>query len=114
MTRTIETTATNDIALNAVGDISIVTGIEAVLGNCQTAIKAQRGEMQFAVNKGMPTLAVAWNDYNPVQFEAAARTILKSVEGVVSIPEFTVSRTAATLRYSAVIKTIYGAGQING
>lgn len=113
-TRTIETTAANDIALDVNGNVSIVTGLDAVIGNCKTAIQAQRGEMQYAVNTGMPTLATAWENYNPIQFEAAARTILKAVPDVIEVESFSTTRSGEALRYTAVIRTIYGRGSLNG
>lgn len=114
MTRTIETTANNDIALDVNGNVSIAVDLDAVIGNCKTAIQAQRGEMQYAVDSGMPTLDTAWANYLPLQFEAAARTILKAVPGVIEVESFSTSRDGATLRYTAGIRTTYGRGSLNG
>ena len=114
MTRTFESDNKNDLVLTSQGNISIVDGIYAVLYNCKTAIQAQLGEMQYAVDKGMPTNATAWEDYNPIQVEAAARTIIKSVPEVVEVVSFSMSRIASTLRYTAVIRTTFGVGALNG
>lgn len=114
MTRTLATDAQNDITFDRSGDVLIVTGVAAVAANCRTAIQAQRGEMIYALDKGMPTAETAWNDYNPIQFEAAARVILKAVPDVLGVDSVTLERDGPTLRYTAVIRTIYGETAING
>lgn len=114
MTRTFLSTEQNDLFLDAKGDIAVGTGLEAVAANCKTAIQAQLGEMMFAADQGMPTLATAWDNYNPVQFEAAARTILRGVPDVVEVVSFVVERVAGVLRYTARIRTIFGETSVNG
>lgn len=114
MTQTLASDANNDLVLDRAGNVLIATGRDAVAYNCKTAIQAQRGEMMFAVDKGMPTAATAWDRYNPIQFEAAARTILRAVPGVVGVDSFTVSRAADRLVYTATIRTIYGGVTVNG
>lgn len=115
MTRTLaHSLETMDLVLDREGNIAIVSDLEAVAANCQTAVQAQRGEMMFEADKGMPTFATAWNDYNPVQFEAAARTIIQAVPGVLSVGSFAILRVGEALRYTAVIRTVYGETQVNG
>jgi hypothetical protein len=114
MTRTLASDANNDIILDRLGNVSIVSGLAAVAANCKTAIQAQRGEMIYAANKGMPTLATAWNRYNPVQFEAAARTILRAVPDVLGVDNFVVSRVGERLVYTATIRTTFGGTVVNG
>lgn len=106
--------ANNDLFLDASGNLAFVTGVNAVGQNCQTAVKAQRGEMILAMNKGMPTRATAWDQYNPSQFEAAVRSIILSVDGVLSITAFAMVKQDNDLKYVASIHTIYGPTQING
>lgn len=114
MTRTIASNQDNDVFLDRLGNIAIATGATAVAMNCRTAIQAQLGEMLFAADKGMPTFETAWNNYNPLQFEAAARVILLGVPDVVAVEAFTVNRAGETLGYTATIRTIYGETPING
>jgi hypothetical protein len=114
MTQTLATDERNDLVLDRIGRVMMLSGADAVAANCRTAIQAQRGEMQFAADKGMPTFATAWNRYRPVQFEAAARTIIRAVPGVLSVESFTVQRRGEILGYTAVIRTIYGGAVVNG
>lgn len=114
MTQTFATDPTNDIVLDRSGRLMMLNGADAVGANCKTAIQAQRGEMMFAADKGMPTFATAWNGYRPVQFEAAARAIIRAVPGVVSVDSFVARRVGEVLGYTAVIRTIYGGTTVNG
>lgn len=114
MTRTLASDANNDLVLDRLGNVSIVEGLEAVAANCKTAIQAQRGEMIYAFDKGMPTMATAWDRYNPIQFEAAARVILRAVPGVLGVDNFTVNRVGERLVYTATIRTTFGGTVING
>jgi len=104
----------NDIGLDQFGNLGFVAGINAVMQNCQTAMLAQMGEMMYAMSSGMPTLQTAWNNYNPRQFESAARAVLMAVYGVTSVQSFSAQLSNNVLTYGATIQTIYGVTQING
>lgn len=114
MTRTFLHDPRNDLYLDSDGNIAIGTALAAVAANCKTAMQAQLGEMMFAADKGMPTLATAWDSYNPVQFEAAGRTILRSVPDVLEVVSFVVERATGVLRYTASIRTTFGETVVNG
>jgi hypothetical protein len=114
VTRTFATDSNNDLVLDRAGALTILVDIEAVAADCRTAIQAQLGEMMFAVDQGMPMFATAWNDYNPAQFEAAARVIMLGVPGVLSVDAFAVERVGESLRYTATIRTAYGEAALNG
>ncbi|AAT37773.1 gp09 [Burkholderia phage BcepB1A] len=103
-----------DTYLDGNGNITVLTGADAVGQNCVTAMRAQRAEMQYAMQDGMPMAATAFDSYNPVAFEAAARRVIKKVQGVTAITSFTVKRIENTLNYSATIQTIYGQTTIQG
>ena len=96
------------------GDLAVLTGAAAVGQLCKSRMEAQRYEMIYAMNQGMPTRAVAWDTFNPQQFEAAARLILLDTVDVVSVESFSMSNDDNTLAYTAVIQTIYGQTTING
>lgn len=113
MTQSIGLDANGDIH-TANGNLVFVSSLSAVMQNCQTAMLAQRGEMMYATDTGMPTLQTAWNNYSPQQFEAAARAVITAVSGVVSVLAFSAKLTDGTLSYSATINTIYGVSSING
>lgn len=108
MTTTIASNGTQDLFLGADGNIPIRRDIDAVAQNCRTAMLAQRAEMIYHVNAGMPTRATAFNRLNAPQFEAAARSILTSVDGVNSVLSFEVTQTDDRVIYIANIETIYG------
>lgn len=114
MTFTFAINENGDTYLDGNGNIATLTGAEAVGQNCVTAMRAQRGEMQYAMQDGMPTAATAFDTYNPIAFEAAARAVIKKVQGVISITSFTVKRVENTLNYAATIQTIFGQTTIQG
>lgn len=114
MTQTLASDANNDIYLDRAGRLRMVSGAEAVAANCRSAVQAQRGEMMYAADKGMPTFATAWNGYRPMQFEAAARSIILAVPEVLAVESFTIQRTGEILGYTAVIRTTYGEAVVNG
>ncbi len=106
--------ASGDIYIDGHGNLATLTGALAVGQNCVTAISAQRAEMIYAVNQGMPTTELAWNKLDSVGFEAAARTIIINVDGVIEVRSFTVTTLGDVLNYQATILTVYGETQING
>jgi len=113
MTQMIATNANNDIiTLN--GNIQFLAGIYAVLQNCKSAMLAQRGEMMYSTQTGMPWNETVFDNYNERQFEAAARDVLLSVSGVESVLSFNTQAHDGTLSYASTIQTIYGTGTING
>lgn len=100
------------------GDLAMLTD---TIGNpvataqiCKSRIEAQRGEMKYAADQGMPTMATAFESFNPHQFEAAARTIILATPNVKSISSFSMYRDGNALYYSTVIETTYGTATING
>lgn len=113
MTRTLATDASNDLVVTALGSVSVATGLAAVAADCRSAMQAQLGEMVFAQDRGMPTLATAWNQYIPAQFEAAGRRTLLRVPDVTGVDSFVVTREGERLRYTATLRTVYGEASID-
>lgn len=111
---TLATDHNNDLFLTEAGNIAFKRDILAVMQDCETAVKAQRGEMLFAADQGIPTREVVWNNTNIPKFRAAVISAILAVDGVQDITEFEAEVTGDVLRYRAVIKTIYGIGSING
>ena len=70
--------------------------------------------MIYAADSGMPTMATAFNTFNPKQFEAAARTIILATPDVTAVQSFTMYRDGNVLNYAAAITTIYGQATISG
>lgn len=106
--RSLAINSVNDIFLARDGRLAIVTDADAVGQNCKTAMQAQRFEMVYRYNDGMPTRQTAFDRFNPAQFEASARAVIMAVEGVESIQSFEVDKVGNSVVYSAAIQTIYG------
>ncbi len=111
--RTFAINATNDLYLGHNGQLAIATDLQAVLHCCKTAMQAQLGEMQYEMQRGMPDFETAFNTYNPAQYEAAGRSTLTAVTGVVQVLSFSVTRHNGQLIYTATIQTVYGEGNIS-
>lgn len=120
MTTTFATNNDNDLYIGPDGNLVIVSGIQAVLQACQTAVKAQLGEMVLATNQGAPDFQVVWKgNPNPVQYEAALRSIFLGVAGVLDIIELQITSSNNILSYRAVIfvdlgNNTTGQGEISG
>jgi hypothetical protein len=115
MTKTFSVDDSNDLFIGRDGNLAIAVAIEAVLQNCAHAVKTRLGEMIFNTDQGIPFFETVWNGIpNIPQFEAAARQAILQVSGVVEIRLFNVVIIEGNLTYTAVIKTIYGEGTIDG
>lgn len=105
---------TNGAMYLTAGSITMLTGADAVGQDCVTAMRTSRGELQYAMQQGMPYRQTAFNRYNPKAFEAAARRVIGGVHDVVQITEFTVTLTGNVLFYTATIETAFGQTFISG
>lgn len=115
MTQVFAVDDNNDLYITTGGRLAISANLEAVMQSCEHAAKAQLSEMVLATNKGIPNFSVVWNGApNLSQFEAALRSQLLNVTGVLEVSEVTSSVSNNVLSYSATIRTIYGEGVING
>lgn len=116
MVKTFATNENNDLYIGNDGSLVIVTGLEAVLQACATAVKAQRGEMIYQTNLGVPNFQAAWDGGTPnlAQYEAALYQTFLSVSGVTAVQSLTVTANAGTLSYTAIIETDEGTGTVSG
>jgi hypothetical protein len=114
MVQSVAINANGDMFVDGSGNVAFVSGAAAVGQNCVTAMRAVKGEMQYALTSGMPYAATAFNTYNPIAFEAAARKVIGGVTGVIAVTAFTVTLISNTLTYLATISTIYGSTTITG
>lgn len=115
MTLMLGTNANNDIYLGADGNIVVLSGLQAVLGACATASKAQLGEMVLARNSGIPNFQAIWVGVpNYAIWEQYLRTTLLGVPGVVQVSSLTISKNGDVMNYTATIETEFGTGNING
>ncbi len=105
----------NDIFLDNQGNLTMVSGQEAVLQNCAEAAKAQLGEMVLNFDQGVANFQTVWRDAaNISQFEAYVRAAISQVIGVVQITSFQASAQGNIVEYTATIETIYGRAVLNG
>lgn len=115
MTQTLSVNANNDIYLTKEGNISISTGLQAVLQDCKQVARTLLGECVLDTTRGIPYFQAAWIGVpNIQQFIAALRSAFLSVPDVLEVVSLITSQTDNTLTYTAVIRTIYGSGGLSG
>lgn len=105
----------NDLYIGPDGNLSIVTGLDAVLQACAHAVKAQTGEMVLAIGQGVPNFQITWGGIaNYPQFEAIVRSIFLNVPDVIDVLDFQMTKIKDVLKYTALILTNFGQGEISG
>lgn len=115
MTKTLAADENNDIYLGTDGSLAMATGLQATLQAAEQAAQTQLGEMQYAVDQGLPNFAVVWNGSpNISQFDAALRRAILGVAHVTGIRDLTIATADNKLSYTATIVTDYGPGVLNG
>lgn len=113
MTRTFAVDANNDLVIGQDDRLSIVSGLDAVLQNCEHAAKTILNEMVLAQGEGIPYFEAVWVGVpNLAVWEASFRARILAVADVVSIDALTLGRAGDVLNYRATIATIYGTGEI--
>lgn len=107
--------ANNDLYLDAGGSLAFANNVAAVLNVCQHVAQAIRNEMVFAQPRGLPDFQAVWNGAPKLSvWEAAFRSRIAKVKGVIGIQSLDISQVGDTLKYDAVILTLYGEGALNG
>lgn len=118
MTTTIAENVNRDMFLGPDGNVAFIsnsTGNPVASAQLtKSRIESQRGEMIYNFNGGMPTRATAFDQFNPNQFEAAARAIINATADVTGVSQFGMYRQNNTLFYTAVITTIWGVTTVTG
>lgn len=105
----------NDWTLDREGNIAMLTGASAVSQTSVEFAKTRLGEMIHQINIGIPFFITAFDrSPNLAQFEAAMRRRLLTVPDVLSITALQAEISGDALKYTATLKTIYGAAYING
>jgi hypothetical protein len=113
MTRTFAVDANNDLVIGQDDRLSIVSGLEAALQNCEHAAKTILNEMVLAQGEGIPYFEAVWVGVpNLAVWEASFRARILAVADVLSIDALTLGREGGTLTYRATIATVYGTGEI--
>lgn len=104
-----------DIYLAPNGQLATVDGLPAVLQLCKSAVEGQQGEMIYSASRGVPTARAVWDGApNLQQFEFSVRKVLRGVEGVQEVTQFSAEIVGDSVSYQATIKTVFGVDQING
>jgi len=112
--------AYNDLYLDSRGNISISRDQQALLEQCAEATKTLLGEMVLNTDQGIPYASTLWLGVpNIQQFNAAITNALLSVQGVLEVVSLITSQggvnvTADTYSFTAIVRTIYGTGVVNG
>jgi hypothetical protein len=98
-----------DIFLDGKGNLALVRDVFAVEESAQEAAQSQLGEMQYAIDRGIPNFKVVWNGAPSIaQFEAALRRELLRVTDVIGVPSISAKFVGDALVYTATIQTTYG------
>ncbi len=113
MARVLSMNADRDI--HAVGGrLQIAVGLDAILQNCERAIRARFREMIYANNRGVDYFNYVYGPSpDVIRFEAGARAQLARVQGVISIDGFTAQIRSARMEYTATIRTAFGTGIVS-
>ena len=114
MIRIFAVNASNDIFATD-GRIALNEDLQAVLQQCEHAMKTRRGELIYAAQLGPDYInAVFSGAPNVLRFEATARPILNRIDGVVRIESFDTSFSNNILSYTIRIRTRFGTGVVSG
>lgn len=105
----------NDIYLDSLGNLAMVTDRTACMQAAQQAAQAQRGEMQYHLNRGVPTLQTVWSGHpSAAQLRASIRQELLLTTDVTGVPALNVQLIGEDAVYTAEITTVFGPGVIDG
>lgn len=111
--------AYNDLYLNSIGNIATSYDQQAILEECSQATKTLLGECVLNTNVGLPYQQALWIGVPQVQqFNAALTNALLSINGVLEVVSLITSQGGAqsinTFTFTAVVRTIFGTGVVNG
>ena len=113
--QTFSVNTSNDIYINAQGNLALSFDLEAILQDCAQVAKLQLGEAIYNINSGIPYFQTVWNGVpNLQQFTSALRSAFLGVPGVREVVSLMTQQIDDVLTYTAVIRTIYGTGGIDG
>lgn len=115
MVSTFGTNDNNDIYLGITGSLVVLKDLPAIEGACETASKAQLGEMVLATKQGIPNFQTVWvGSPNFPLFQSYLRNTLLGVAGVQDVQSINLSSVKNSLKYTATIVTQFGIGVLNG
>lgn len=105
----------NDVYLDSNGNLSLSTGIQAILENCSQTAKTRLSEVVLNTELGLPYFTTLFVGVPLIYaFNAALTSALLTVNGVLTVPSVITTQEQNTFYYTAYINTTYGSGEING
>lgn len=108
-TLTIETNSDNDIFIAPDGNLSTVSGVDAIAQQIAEAVGTVRGELRYEPERGVDYFnTVFLGSPNVLAFTRQARAQILAVPNVTEILTFTVNQTLDVLSYNARIQTTLG------
>ena len=114
MTQTFGTDSNNDLYIAENGNLAVLSGLPAVVGACQTASKAQLGEMVLANQLGIPNFQAVWvGAPNYGVFQAYLQRTLLSIPGVTEVKSLELRTQNNVLNYTAEIVSEFGTSEIS-
>ena len=115
VTQTLGTDKNNDLYLDINGNFAVLQNLDAVIAACETASKAQLGEMVLAIDNGIPNFQTVWvGSPNYALFQSYLRNTLLAVSGVTEVKSIELAVQDNILRYTATIDSEFGLAVLNG
>jgi len=115
MTKILAENANKDLFKGANNQLGILTDLDATIQACESIIETQRGELQYDINRGIPTDETLWSGVsNQQRFQFYCKEALLAIENVIGIKQFASEIVGNALVYEAIILTIFGEVTING
>ena len=115
MAQTLGTNSNNDLFLDTNRNFAVFQGLDAVIAACETATKAQLGEMILFSQDGIPNFQTVWvGSPNYSLFESYIRNTLLSVLGVTEVKSIELKVADNVLSYTATIDSEFGLAVIDG
>ena len=113
--KTIATNSDNDVYLDALGNLALVSDIDALALVIKQRIQTVLGECQLATNVGVDYFGSVFN--SPPDVFLFRKQIVNNVEainGVNSVVNFEMRIEDSTLKYEMNVSTVYGETTIAG
>lgn len=106
---------TNDLYLNASGDIATSEDIEALANISKNVILTTLGELEYNTSDGIPYFETIFTDTPKIDlFQSAVVQRLSQLEGVQRVSNFEYKQNNGIFSYTLRMKTDFGDLTING
>ena len=107
--------STNDIYINASGDIAMSEDILALANVSKNRVLTTKGESEFNQLEGIPYFETIFTDRPKIDlFQAAVVQSLEAQEEVQRVSNFEYTQQNGVFSYSLTEKTTYGDITVNG